>query len=703
MTMNRFFQKLRKKNKGQYRMLGFCIFLSVFLVTAFSLMYFGPTVQNFLPEGGDTRKMANLLITVTMAGCTIFTLYASNLFFRYKSREYGIFLALGEPKKDLITVLFKELSVLTVITAALGLIAAVPASWLIWKVFELFLVSTREMTYQFGGSGFFVGAVFACILALFLGIAGRRFVRKSDIIDILKTQQKTEMVKEISPLTLPIGIVLIVSGLFLGIGLPSISANVFHRQFPGITNLFYVLVLIGIYLVLLSIVAQSYTHLGRKERFYKNMVSISLMRFSAKSTTRNMCVIVLLLFACMFSAFYGMLYTDTDNFKNLENSKAFALHYPAEESQITREDIYQTAGKYSMDIKDFEEGDAANLVISHRERDLNDNGQYITLDNKKAKLALFFSVSTYQTLTGRSADVTSGTYKTLTITDYKENIWNFKDGLYEITNPDTDVSLNLTYGGILEYEALSSMSNPYAYVISDEDYKEMTNGLTDTYLEHTVLFNVADLDASYPFAKELIREYTERADKLSNHIGNYDMWEEKLAAERGESYGYSDSFNMTPDNAMLLDDWKYAPAFSIVTRQDFLQLICIYVMLCLYIFIITLTAVAIMTYVRSISVASDTKELFQNLTKLGADAVYQKNILKKQLAKIFQYPGILGCALSFLFALSICWFNDGRITDAEIHTLEILARISAFILIFLYGIYRTARKKSEKIIGIGAV
>ena len=95
MTKSKLFDKLREKNRGQYRMLAFCIFLSVLLIGAFAMMYFGPTVQDFLPEGGDTRKMATLLMAATAAGCSIFTLYASMLFFRYKSREYGIFLSPG--------------------------------------------------------------------------------------------------------------------------------------------------------------------------------------------------------------------------------------------------------------------------------------------------------------------------------------------------------------------------------------------------------------------------------------------------------------------------------------------------------------------------------------------------------------------------------------------------------------------------------
>lgn len=680
-------------------MLGFCIFLSVLLVTAFALMYLGPTVQTFLPAGGDTRKLADLLLAVTAAGCSIFTVYASSLFFRYRSREYGILLALGEPKKNLKKLLFQELAVLTCSAAGLGLVTAIPASWLIWKLFELFLVSTSEMNYRFGFAGFFVGIGFSFILMLLLCIAGLRFVNRSNIIDILKTGHQSEMVKEIKVWTFPAGIFCIIAGLLLGIGLPSAAAKIFHILLPGITNLFYVLVLLGIYFVILSIVAQNRAQKNKK-KFYKNMVSISLMRFSAKSATRNMCVIVLLLFVCLFSSFYGMLYTDTTGLSSLKNSKAFVLHYPAEEEQLTQEDIYRTARNHSVDIQDFTGGEAANLVISYKNRDLTDDNRYVEIENEKSKTALFFSASTYKALTGRSVHVSSGSYMTITTTDYKETIWDFLDGLYEITNPDTGTSLPLSCAGSLEYDAFASMSDPFAYVLSDSDYRQITAGITDMYLEKLILFNVADLEASYSFGKDLIGQYVAHATARSNHIVKYDMWEEKLALENGGEYSYDLTFDMSADNAMLLDDWKYAPQFAIVTTQDFLQLICIYVMLCLYIFIIALAAAAVMTYVRSISIATDNTYLFHNLEKLGADTDYQRNILKKQLAKIFQYPGILGCSLSCIYAIIMCWFNDGRFTANEIKTLLILICISAFVLFFLYVIYRIARKKAEMIIGV---
>ncbi|MEI3501454.1 MAG: ABC transporter permease [Anaerovoracaceae bacterium] len=311
MTISKIYTKLRKGSRGQYLLLAFCTFLSVLLISSFALMYFGPTVQNFLPEGGDTRKMASLLLLTTACGCFLFTVYASSLFFRNKSREYGILMALGMQKKTLRALLFKELSLITASASFLGLLCAAPVSYLIWKLFELFIISNAQMTYRFGVSGFLPGILFTLALAVMLGIAAGRFIRRSDLMDILRTRQKTEMIKEIKSWTFPAGLFLIAAGILLGAGVPQIAAKVFRVNLSGLlTNGFYILTLIGIYLVLLNIVAQSKAK-KKKEKYYENLVSISMMRFTAKQTTKSMCVIVLLLFVCCFASFYGMQYSLT--------------------------------------------------------------------------------------------------------------------------------------------------------------------------------------------------------------------------------------------------------------------------------------------------------------------------------------------------------------------------------------------------------
>lgn len=695
--MNKIYKKLRKNTKGQYYLLSFCVFLSVLLVTSFSLMYFGPTVQEFLPDGGDTRKMANLLLGVTAVGCFVFTVYASGLFFRFKAREYGILMALGTEKRQLKKLLFKELSVVTALASFFGLLLSIPVSFLIWKLFELFIISNEQMTYRFGAVGFLPGILFSCILACVLGIAGRRFINRSDIMEILRTQQKTEMVKEIKGWTFPVGVALTVIGILLGAGLPQIAARVWGISLSGIGNLFYLLALVGIYFILLSAVAQSRAKKNRK-KYYGNLISISLMRFTAKATTKNMCVMTLLIFVCGFSAFYGMQYVISGGAADTESGKDFSLHYPVSENQIGKEEIYDTASSYGIEVTDFTENVATNLVVSYNAKDFDESGnRYIEVYRDKEMASLFVSESDFEKLSRQEMNVEPGTYQTVTKTDYT-GFFEYEDGLKEVMNPDTGKTYPLTYGGSVESDVLAAVSEPFAYVVCDEEYQIMTKGIQDMYKENIISFNAINVKESYDFAKDLLAQYVERATDISNHMGYWNIWAQKMADEAGEEYGYGDKINMTMDNNMLLDDWKYAPQFNIIAAQDRMQFISVYVMLSLYIFIISLAAVSVMAYVRSISIATDNKGLFESLTKLGADEAYKRKVLKKQIARIVQYPGIIGCVLGFVFAFVMNFMNDGRISGLETKSLSILAVMLLGIGIVLYAVYKYAMNKAEKIV-----
>lgn len=700
MTMNKVYQKLRKNSKGQYALLSFCIFLSVVLITSFALMYFGPTVQEFLPQGGDTRKIASLLFGVTAVGCFIFTVYASQLFFRFKAKEYGILMALGLEKKTLRGLLMKELCILAGVSSLAGLICSIPVSFGIWKIFETFIISGEQMQYRFGMTGMLAGILMTILLMFALSIVGWRFVKKSDVMEILRTQQKTEMVKEVKGWIFPAGIILAVAGIVLGAVVPSFTARILDVSMPAVWNGIYVLALIGIYMILLSAVAQS--HLKRnKKKYYKNLVSVSLMRFTAKATTRNMCVVVLLLFVCCGSAFYGMQYTLNDFVMDSKTDRTFSMHYPVLEKQIGAREIQDTAEKYKMEVQNYAEADAANLVISYECRDFNEEGtKYLNIYKEEAKASLFLPETAFEQIYQTELDLKEGTYQTVCVKNYN-GAFDFVDGLKSVKNPDTGVSRELQFGGRIEYDSLASMSDPFAYILNDSDYQDLSQGLQDQYREHLIFFDVADIESSYEFAKDLLGQYMERTTELSNlQLGLWNIWEKKLAEDAGETYGYDQELDMSPENTTVIQDWKYAPMFNIIFEQDRMQMISVYVMLCMYICIIALAAIGVMTYVRSISVATDNKGIFESLTKLGADHAYQRMILKKQLAKIFLYPGIVGCGAGFLFSFMMDYTNDGRITAIEIKALGILLLLIAVFCFVLFSVYRVSLKKAEKIVNL---
>ena len=100
-TFAHVYRHLRQKNWRQYALLGGCAFFSVLLITAYACMMRSPTILTVLPEGGDSRKQVMMVFVLAVLGCGVFTTYASGLFFRQKSRQIGVFLALGATRRCL--------------------------------------------------------------------------------------------------------------------------------------------------------------------------------------------------------------------------------------------------------------------------------------------------------------------------------------------------------------------------------------------------------------------------------------------------------------------------------------------------------------------------------------------------------------------------------------------------------------------------
>ncbi|MDE6951078.1 MAG: ABC transporter permease, partial [Lachnospiraceae bacterium] len=73
-TMKDLEKKLRKSDYHQARLYLFCNFISLLLITAYSIMMLSPTVLEVFPEGGDSRKQVQMIFVLAVVGCTAFTL-----------------------------------------------------------------------------------------------------------------------------------------------------------------------------------------------------------------------------------------------------------------------------------------------------------------------------------------------------------------------------------------------------------------------------------------------------------------------------------------------------------------------------------------------------------------------------------------------------------------------------------------------------
>lgn len=700
MTMNKIISKLRKNNIKNYYVLAFCITLSVLLVTSFALMFFSPTVMNIFPEGGDSRKQGYMIFSIAIIGCAVFTTYASSLFYKYKSREFGILMALGEKKSKLKKVLLRELIFIIPLCLIVGIVLSVPTSYGIWKIFQILIVDTKEMVYQFGATGLIFGIIFCAFVTLCIFINGVKFIKRSNVMDVIYEQRKSEVVKDVKPWTGIVGWILVIGGLVLGYGVPAIVVRVIGYNMPSIWDAVYLLSFIGLYMVLNHAII--YSKKGKNPRkYYKNIISTNMMRFSGRQTVKNMCVITFLIAGGVFAAFYGPVMMANLLVEIKNTTIDYAFHYKGSEDQINKDEIYSLANNHDVSITDYYEVDAISLITNEYYRGYDENSMLIEEYIEKMQYNEFFRESDFNRVSGQNIDVAEGEYYRIIAEGDTESMWHKWDDLDTITHPVTNDSTKVEFAGTVSFRPFSK-GDQGKYVISDEDYSRYLEGLLLEQYDKFVLFNVENYQETYAFAKDLKDEIINRSSEDVAVTISYDEYEKMVVNERGIEYWYAETkLNLSPDDTQLFKDWKYYPMFKPLDSQDILKNMAVFIMLFIYIAIICLAATAIITYTRAVTIGLDNKQLFSDIKKLGANNKYIEKNIKKQLAKVFIYPTVIGSTFTYMIFITIFYGNSGgNISEGEFLGLAVGLGIILIVILFMFSIYKFSTVKVKKIADI---
>lgn len=293
---------LRRRNKGQYALLAGCCFFSVLLITAYACMMRAPTILAVLPEGGDSRKQVMMIFALAVIGCAVFTTYAAGLFFRQKSRETGVFLALGATRCQLQKEMNKELLLLSVGSCAAGTLLGGPLAWCVWQLFRCFLVDSQEMVLTFDPGAYGISFGFTLYVVTMLFALGSQSISRTNIMDVVQESHTSEPIRDVKRWYGPLGIVLVVAGAAAGYLIPGFFIRVLHRYAPSVVDVvFYFPALVGMYMILLHTVVNGW----HKRHKYRDIIATSMMKFQGRQTVRNMLVMTLLIAGAYFAAFYA--------------------------------------------------------------------------------------------------------------------------------------------------------------------------------------------------------------------------------------------------------------------------------------------------------------------------------------------------------------------------------------------------------------
>lgn len=687
---------LRRRNYKSYLLLAGCLFLSVLLITAYAVIMYSETVQTILPPGGDSRKQMMMVFGLAVVGCGFFTAYASGLFFRYKSREMGIFLALGARRRQLLKLLLAELMLLCAASTLAGLIMSVPLAAVMWKGLQLLLVYDAAMPFTIGALGFLSGAAFSVFAVILLFWTGWRFVRRTNIIEVLNEQHRSEPVRGVKKWYGAAGIALMAAGCFGGYITPGIYITNLNRQPPFFANLLYLLALAGLYLFLLYAVIHGFGRGGQ----YRNIVSRSMMKFQGRQTVRSMSIIAILVAGAYFAMFYCPTTIVSSYMTSSQRPYDYIFHYRADQDMLTREDIEQIARDESVSITSYDEIGASTLVRDGIDSEWLEDGTIRNTYDPYLAEHTYLSESGYNRISGQSLDVAPGKYAVIrTPEDAGQSAGDFAE-LSLVTNPQTQQTLPVSYQCNVPFAPLY-----HDFVLDDGDYASITSGLGSEWKENWVFFQVRDVGSTYPFGKRLFNAIVDRSSADVAVFDGYNRIEKIKCDAAGEAYWgdldktYGIDYN-NRNSFAFTQYWKYMPQFRVVDQNDFLINMAVFLILFLFIFLVCFAAVLIISYTRCISIALYNQKVYEDLRHLGANRTYLLRCARGQVAGVYRTPFIIGSLLIFAFYVMILYFNSNSFTASELYGLGINLILIVVTSAVVYLFYRLTLRKILRMLGI---
>lgn len=654
---------LRRKSLPNYGLLAGCCFFSMLLITAYCCVMNSPTVLTVLPEGGDSRKQMVMIFVLAVIGCGVFTLYGAGLFLRQKSRELGILLALGAARTQLKLELLWELLFLLAAACGLGAALGQPAALGLWQLFRWFLVDTDEMPLVFGGTTYLLPFLFFLFVGAALCLMALRSVERMDILAIIRESHTAEPVREVPRWYGPAGIGLMLLGALLGYLVPVFCVQVLRWYAPeALEALFYLPVLAGLYMLLLHTVVHGWRR-GRNR--YRDLISVSLMRFQGRQTVRNMLVITLLIAGGYFAAFYAPVLGAGAMLAYDQRPNDYFYHYRADQPLPQQADVAALAADYGVTLAGWAEGEGTWLGVDATVSVEEDGPLGVTWSPEYRQVAqgqLFLPASAYQALTGQAVELAPGTVAAVYDADQSIRI-RFDGSASLVTNVVTGQRLAVTMAAPLTHDLLCGR-----YVMNDGDYAALTAGLDDTWRERLVLFDVADGTDSYGFARALFNAIVDASGPEAAVYDAYDTVNAYLAAEAGEVYLWSPEgmaalgyegidYALRDANSFRLY-WKYMPAFRVMDRADYVRTMAIFLMLFVFIAVICFAAFGVIAFTRCLTIALTSARVYEDLRHLGASQAYLYQSARGQVRRVFTVPVLAGTGMICLFYLMIMVFNS---------------------------------------------
>ncbi|MDE6456623.1 MAG: ABC transporter permease, partial [Dysosmobacter sp.] len=329
----------------------------------------------------------------------------------------------------------------------------------------------------------------------------------------------------------PAGIGLLALGVFLGYIAPNFFLGVLHWYPPeGLTAVFFLPALIGLYMMLLHTVVNGW---NGKKKLYKDLIATSQMRFQGRQTVRNMLVMTLLIAGAYFGSFYTPMLGTGAMIGYDARPVDYAYHFRADQDIPMEDEVRTLAEEYGVTITDFAAAPMLRLTVDGDNMIEEEGPMGATWREEYEEVLLshlFLSASGYEALTGERVELAPGEVRG--VIDVDGSALGFSPDATVLTNYLTGERLSVTPLEPLRYDSLFER-----YVMNDEDFVRLSAGLSDEWRETQVCFNVENCEETYDFAKALFNEIVDRSTMDGAQFKSWDpVLRDRRIAEEGRYF-----------------------------------------------------------------------------------------------------------------------------------------------------------------------
>ncbi|MDF2723713.1 MAG: hypothetical protein K0Q59_3388 [Paenibacillus sp.] len=595
-----------KRNFRLYSIYMVSMVIGVIIQYTFSALTYNDDIIAALQNRDNFQQGVTIASAVVFVFIICFLLYANSFFMRQRKKEFGMYLLYGLSERQIVRMVFYE----TLAISALSLVAGVLLGGLLSKLFGMLLMNL--MQYEQGISLTFpieaiasTAALFL-LLALIIGVQSYWMVNRVQLTELFRAKQKADKPVRVSAWMAIIAVLLL--AVAFGLMYSGKGSVVWQRYATASMIAVTVGLIAGTYLFYRQFAGWLLRAISRRKTYNEGdtMLWTSSLRFQIGGNTLN------LTFITLFSTVIMLLVSFmTINYKvqfeavgrNLPNDIAFVSLDSATNAKI--DDLIRSSRhqvRFHQTPEALQASPMTDMSVAF------ENPEYFSPDVLLVAQKTYNELITIRgdnnqlaALSGNEAIALSqGTDFPLVYAQGSRPSFAVKAGDGKETSFTIKEKKDYAYLGWSSDPVRSMGKKPAVLVVSDETYAALREGAAKR------VFHIYGLQDA------------KKAEELSKQV-------HAIVTATPDAYysSFADVYSKQIEGSSLL-------LFS----SGFMALIAIF-------------ALASVIYFKQLREATDEKQQYTILRKLGVDNRQLKNVIRKQLLFVFFPPLVLGVLYSW--------------------------------------------------------